>query len=209
MVIKAALLGAAVATIFAASPLNAAVLYSTLGPGGSYNTNNKYAQDGNTIYQAFLFQPSATAALASITVALAQQTPIANQTQFQLFAGDATNLLTLLESWVVANNAPEPGVLLTMNSVNTPLLTAGAHYWLAITEPDAPNGPNSLWYFNNQGIFGTRRTSFGIALGSGMPAFQVNSPNVDIENQTPEPSAGLVVGLGLALVTFFAKRRAA
>jgi len=187
------------------APLNGAVLYSTLGPGNSYDTGTKYAQDGNTGYQAFLFQPVLTGVLSAITVALAQQTPIANQTQFQLYSGDTTTLQTLLESWVVANNTPEPGALVTMTSVLHPVLTAGAHYWLSITEPDAPNGPNSLWYFNNQNLSGVRRTSFSVVPGSTLPAFRVNS-SADIDNPVPEPSTVLFAGAGLLVLA--AVRRA-
>lgn len=197
MNIRMALLVAAMAGCAGIPPLEGAVLFSTLGPGGSYSTTTKYGQDGNTGYQAFLFQPASTATLTSITVALAQQTPIANQTRFQLYSGDATNLITLLETWVVANLAPEPGTLVTMQSLTAPTLSPGSYYWLAISEPDAPNGPNSLWYFNNQGKFGTRKTSFGLAPGSAMAAFQVDGNLADAA--VPEPAAGWLVGLVLGL----------
>lgn len=175
-------------------PANADAIFNTFGPGDSSNPNFRYAVNGEAEFQAFRFVPTSSGTLTSITVALGRTgtDPI---TRFQLYAGTfpPTTLGGLIETFDVPNMVTPgstPGVIVFSSALN-PALTAGQNYWLSITEPGPQTSSLSLWFFNDQGIFGTRITETQLAHVAALPAFRVDAVPV------PEPSPGvpLVVAL--------------
>lgn len=174
----------------------AAVLYSSLGPGGTFSTA-KYGLDGNTGLLAVPFQPTVSGSVSTITAALAHQSPPA-VTHFDLYDGTATSLGTLLETFVV-NQTSTTIHLVAMSSTVHPFLNAGSNYWLAMREPNAADGQNSYWAFNNLNLFATMLRPPLSPFQGSLPAFQVNSAQVDLAN-TPEPGTGSLIALaGLAV----------
>ena len=181
----------AASTVFHTPARAASIIYTTFGPGSSYDNTLTYGVDGNGQFHAFLFHPTASGNLESITVALARDNELTTQTQFNLYSGSATTIGSLIESFLVPNLAPEPGVLVTMNSTSHPTLIAGGNYWLSFTEPGTANGADSLWMFNSQGIHTTRITDQPVFPDGFAPAFQVTATTA------PEPATELPVGIGL------------
>ncbi len=177
------------------------IAFDTFGPGDSYNTGARFGVDGNADFQAFQFVPTESGTLDNITVALGRTGTGTSATQFDLFDGTAGALGALLESFVVPNNvAPGTslGEVVTFSSIGKPLLNSGQIYWLSYSEPNAADGSSSLWFFNDQGLSGTRLTSVLSAATNVLPAFRIDLGEV------PEPSTILL--LGLAGLAFFARR---
>lgn len=174
---------------FVAIAASAATVYNTFGPGQTFDSDFRYAVDGDLQYQAFRFIPTATGELDTITVALARDSSTTRETEFDLYDGTSSALGTLLEAFLVANTNDLPGAIASFSSVNNPLLTQGAPYWLAITEPDPANGANSLWLFNNQSIGTIRLTQVSQTPGLA-PAFSVTT-------FAPEPAAWMLIAIAL------------
>jgi len=172
--------------IFAMSPKTteaSLTVFDTFGPGDSYDTEHKYGTDGNIGFQAFQFVPSASGFLETITVALGRSGTVPTETQFDLYAGTSTTLGTLLESIIVSNTTP--GSVVSFSSLVKPKLDAGQYYWLSYTEPSAPDGIRSLWFFS-LGYWGTRVTSCLPAHEAALPAFRIEV------NQVVPSLSGLV-----------------
>jgi len=158
---------------FAMSPKTAEAsltVFDTFGPGDSYDTEYKYGTDGNLGFQAFQFVPTASGFLDTVTVALGRSGTAPTETQFDLYAGTSTTLGTLLESIIVSNTTP--GSVVSFSSLIKPQLEAGQYYWLSYTEPGAPDGISSLWFFS-LGYWGTRITSCLPAHDAALPAFRI------------------------------------
>ena len=183
---------------FAAYPLPvtaAPVLFDTFGPNDSYNIDSRYGVDGNAEFQAFRFVPNESAAVGEITVALGRTAVTTSETQFNLYDGTAVGLGNLLESFNVSNTVVpglSPGEVVTFSSLNQPFLTAGQNYWLNFTEPNVSDGSRSLWFFNDQGIFGTRLTGVLPAQDHTLPAFRVEA--------VPEPTTTWLLLAGLLAI---------
>lgn len=146
--------------------------------------------------------PPAPAPFPTSRSLLVDRVPPTLFTQFNLYAGTPTALGALLESNVVPNSvAPglTPGQVVNFSSVVQPLLIAGQNYWLSFTEPNAADGSSSLWFFNSQGILGTRLTNLLPAATAANAAFRISV------NPVPEPNF-LPVILS-AMVGFFLVNR--
>ena len=186
----AVLVGIALAALLCPTAMADPILFTTFGPGNSYDTGHHYGVEG-TIFQAFQFVPVTSGALGSITVALAR-TGTGFTTEFDLYTGTATALGSLLETFIVPNTTS--GSIVTFNSIIMPTLTTGQIYWLSFSEPpSAPDGSGSAWFFNDQGIFGTRLTSLLPAHSATLPAFSVQAA-------VPEPTSVLLFATGLAAI---------
>ncbi len=152
------------------------VIFDTFGPEASYDINYRYGVDGSSVFQAFHFIPTESAALVGITVALGRTSSLTTRTEFKLYEGTTTTLGSLLETFIVTNTVPagiSPGMAVTFRSFRHPILRTGRHYWLSYSEPNPADGSSSLWFFNDQSISGTRLTSVLPAAGAWMPAFRV------------------------------------
>ena len=182
----------------------ALIVTDTFGPGDSYDTGGRFGVDGIGDFQAFLFTPTASGALEQITVAIGRESVATTQTRFELFDGTAGALGTLLETFDIANNvAPgqTPGAVVSFGSLAQPVLTAGQIYWLSYSEPDAADQSSSLWFFNDQGLTGTRLTSALPAQTNILPAFRIEVADVS------EPAAALLLMVGLVGCALGRRRR--
>jgi len=161
----------------------AAIVFDTFGPGDSYDTDFKYSSG-----QAFLFEPTQSGPLVSISVALGRPSTETTQTSFSLVEEVSPNVFSLLESWIIPNETPplpSPGALVSFDSVVQPALLVGHSYWLGMGFAF----PESLWFFNDQGIVGKRS---GSDIISALPAFRVTV--------VPEPSTVVLLMVGAMLL---------
>jgi hypothetical protein len=182
----------AIALTVNALPAKADTIFNTFGPGDSYNPNFRYGVNGSADFQAFRFIPTNSGTLTSITVALGR-TGMDPITRFELYTGTSTTLGVLLETFDVSNMVTPgltPGAVVSFSSALSPVLAAGQNYWLSFTEPGPPNASDSLWFFNNQGIFGTR-------LIVGQPAGVATLAAFRVDAAVPEPSTGVLLVISL------------
>lgn len=185
-----------------ASATATVIAFDTFGAGNSYDIGGRFGVDGSAGFQAFQFTPIASGTLDDVSVALGRRTFATTQTQFDLYDGTASALGILLESFVIPNTVTpglSPGAVVTFSSILHPLLTPGQIYWLSYSEPDAADGSSSLWFFNDQGLTGTRLTSALPAATNVMPAFRINV-------SVPVPSTILLMVLSIAALSWTAKR---
>jgi hypothetical protein len=183
----------------APSPAYAATIYSTFGPGDSYETTAGWTIGGGGQEIAASFSPGFDATLDSIRLA-----------QFFVFG---TNDFTV---YLAADGGGEPGTaiesffgvpfteggILTLPSALNPFLNAGSTYWLVVTAPDLLASWGA-WNYNDQGLSGFSYRAGGDWTASTVgetPAFEVNGTAA-----VPEPATLLLLGTGLGAVA--ARRR--
>jgi hypothetical protein len=138
----------------------AATIYNDFGSGGSYNNGESFALDD---VAAQAFTASATGNLLSLTFALGTSQIAATPNIVDIFvysdaSGQPGGLLESLafDAGPFHNPDISPGALVvTVNSVTNPLLTAGDKYWVGAQAADQVNHPVN-WYFasgsSDQGI---------------------------------------------------------
>jgi hypothetical protein len=168
----------------AATPAHADVLFSTFGPGQSFDTSGGGALPVlNTPVGPFnvgsTFTPTETAAVSQIDAANSGLSDFGNgnflvQLWSSFSFGSTTVPQSKIDSFSVTAGAL-PGVL-TILTPDHPVLAAGQTYYL-VEQPTGGNGV--VWYANNQGLMGRIfATQFGPAYfqTSTLPAFDVVGP---------------------------------
>jgi hypothetical protein len=170
----------------------ATVLFSDLGAGGTYNGSTGYTIGYGPYTQGNQFTPSATATLGSIGIALGYVSG-PDPATVTLHADSSGLPGATLESWTVSTGSmpvfgSSSNALITLTSVNLPLLTLGTPYWLLASNGALPDW--DAWNENSIGATGLRYSN-GSAYTDTMAAFQVTASSV------PIPGALLLFGPGL------------
>lgn len=165
-------------------------IYTTLGPGGAFDTSGPVQiVPGGVDGSADLFTSPITANVFSVSLALGAVSPgaIADVS----FREDTDGLPgDIVHSFAATLLPAEPGIV-TFVSATDFQIDAGTQYWLTT----AATVGKADWFFNNQGIdnpIATRESgswSAGHADGPAL-AFQINP--------APEPTSLELCGLGLA-----------
>jgi hypothetical protein len=177
------------------SELHAAVIYSNLGAGDSFIINREY--DVNSNFMATPFVTSDGGNLADIRTPLFS---LNDPVTLGLYTDSSGIPGTLLESWS-AIVPGIPGQLVTLASVQNPLLSADTQYWFVVTVTQAQR-LNLAWYQNSQGFLG------GIFESNDFKhwlQFVPDSPAPAIEltsiASVPEPRASMLLAGGLLILT--------
>jgi hypothetical protein len=180
-----------------------AVLYSNIGMG--YPTDAPTSYTAGFDYIATLFTVAVTGPLSSLEIGLADPTA-SNSFGAALYTNSSAEPGTLLESW----SAPLPvgnfiniPPLTVLASVGNPVLYAGSSYWLVLTEPA---NQEIVWYANDQNVAGGMWSGNSI---TGLSQFFPNdaAPGIQLNAVAPEPSSGVMFGLGCGLTTLSVWRR--
>jgi hypothetical protein len=200
--------------------LRAGIIFSTLGPGDSYDGNNGYEISGPSalappstgqVEFSAQFTPSVTAIFSEIELAISSIEGT-NSAIIQLQNDNAGLPGSLIEGFMVTNlpsfGSSSSGNLVTAFSVLMPTLVAGTQYWVSALE----GASNTLdaWNFNSIGQSGTASSSLNGGTtwisdppNTLLPAFRVDSA-------VPEPTNLLLLAIGATgLIGYSRRRRAA
>lgn len=172
------------------------VLYSDLGPGGTYDTTTSYPigndfSGGTDVYLMQFTTTGGPADLSSITVALGEIGALGDSVNVSLLSDSGGSPGSVLETSqaAVTSDFFAGGSLVTATSASPSLLLqSGTTYWVEVS---AVTPANSFgWFFNSTGASGTVGSSldggmtFGFNPGT-LGAFSVNgTPQV----AAPEPN---------------------
>jgi len=175
------------------------VVFSTFGPGGSFDEFSGFFVDGSDSFQAVHFVSAASGLLDRVVAPIEGVSNVQQSVRFDIYSGSAVAPQTLLESWIVPN---PPGItIVALESLRRPAVTGGSDYWLRFSEPERADSFSSFWLLNDQRIYGAHlfRTEFGSGFEpmTTIPAFSVSVLN---DTPVPEPATMLLVGTGAAAV---------
>ncbi len=192
-------------------PLNAGVLYTSFGPGDSFNccsglgTGHGAELSNGGIILAAPFIPIVTAALDAIEIGalLIVTGDLVPDASIWLLADDSGLPGSALESYTLTGVMTVPPLIITATSASHPSLSAGTQYWVAFAPPDLING-KLAWLFNDQGRTNMFAGRIG-ALDSGGWA-GVTWPPLPTElafrisgTEIPEPATIVTLSVGLFL----------
>ena len=170
------------------APLSHAdVIFSNLGPGGTYDPNTGWTI-GNPVWApGAAFSVSGSHTLLNIQVALLHFGLDSGPVTISLYTDIAGAPGTLMEDWTlggVPDIGSPNGTLLTLNSAG--FVLSNATYWLI---GSAPPEVWDAWMWNENHTLGTVYLA-GSAQQGVVPAFQVN-------DTVPEPGTLVLFGSGL------------
>lgn len=191
---------------------HSAVLFSTFGPGDSYNQGVGYTIGGaSRQVVAVAFIPAVDSLFDSLRVGVwhydgPNDFVISLATDVQGKPGPAVEVLLDLAfppSWTGPS---------TFFSVTHPLLNAGSTYWLVMFARNPEAGTDGAWNQSSPavtGLLGFANTNVGMNFtllpsNAILPAVEVNGSG----GQVPEPSTFLLSAAGAVVLAFRSRRRA-
>ena len=192
---------------------SAGVLYTTLGPGGQFDTTTGYLVNGSNFNNQVIadpFIPTATANLADAVLALCNvsnnNSPVNVYLESDNFGVPGAILDPLTQ---VGTIGPfPPGGLVTFNCSTCPLLMMGTQYWLVAVEADPNSNQEWNWAFNDPTgpiAFNTIGSATGPwnSVTAQISGFQIDGGS----GSTPEPGSLILFGSGLLGVAGVVRRR--
>jgi hypothetical protein len=184
----------------AGAPPAQAAIYSTLGPGGTFDTNDFIGINAGAY--ADNFTSPVTADVGSVSLALGRSLfddstlTVAIHSNTSSGPGEILGIFTS-EGIPVS---PGPGIVTFFSSTGIKL-DAETEYWLSINAADSPSVVD--WYINNQGIENVTASREG-------GIWTVNGPGAALAfavNPIPEPGSPALGALGLAIVCLWRIRK--
>jgi hypothetical protein len=202
---SAALLGLLIATLLVCSPARAAVVFSNLGPGDTFDTNFTWLIGGSVnnidIAGTFVVGGSAFAFNSAELVVRHQSGPNSYSVFLLSDVGGAPG--AILET-IPLTGIPGTATLVLADASDSVILAPNTTYWLAL---DATSPTSGGWFFNSTGDTGVAsRTANGpwsVSPGLTAPAFRINGTPAGV----PEPMTLALIGLGLAVVGIAFRRK--
>jgi hypothetical protein len=193
--------------LLAAKATAQTTIYSTFGPGDSYDHVNAWATgltpDGQshlTHAAGFTFGGPSGATLFDLSFAAARA---AGETSIlvEFVSGSPTG--SVLESWNVVGGV---GGAYSLSSLLHPVLTSGESYFLRLSSDLSYWG----WFFNDQNQMGLwwdqDGTGFTFSEQEKTPAFAVRA--TEPSSTVPEPATMTLLATGLAGIAASRRRRA-
>lgn len=186
---------------------SADVLYSNIGV--AYPTDPADAYTAGFDYFATVFTADVTGPLSSLEIDVAGFSGNASDSfGAALYTDSSAEPGTLLESWsapLPAGNYTNIPPLTVLASVENPVLYAGSSYWLVLTEPA---NHQLMWFANDQNVAGGMWSGNSITgLSQAFP--DDVAPGIQLNAAVPEPSSGVMLGLGYGLIALSVWRRRA
>jgi hypothetical protein len=207
-------LGPLLAVILLATPAQAGIIFSSFGPGDSYDpyeglgiqgANNDFRLP--SLSHGFAFTPLSNANLTQIQVAFfGNNDPAISHLSLELHSADALgNVGALLESFsgLIAPNDPD---ILTVDSLLRPTLSAGSRYYLIAI----PGDSRALigWDFSfpqvNGRIYQDEGGTVTYSDNDALPAARLIGVS-----SAPEPSSLVLGSIGLMTVLTWTRLRRA
>jgi hypothetical protein len=183
-------------------PAKADELYTTFGPGDSFNNfaGDIFAGSGSGVYQstALEFSPSETATVDQVRFAAFVN--VAGSVDAVLAADDGGKPGATLEDLGSVTPSGTPAIYSLTSSLH-PQVTAGSEYWLILQPTDPNSNLFGGWDISFPEVFGTKgytndpaHQSWSVLTGTGVwqDAFDIQGTQVS----TPEPATSTLLGLG-------------
>jgi hypothetical protein len=198
---------AAAAALLWSACAHAAVLYSDLGPGGTYSqvTGRTVATSSSTLgadVDAMMqFTAGASGDVDTIDIALSHITG-AGDTALTLWTNEAGSVGIELGTWHIlpaSQYTTSNSALVTVSGISGINLTAGSTYWLGVV---AEGDSRNFWNDNSIGVTGLVSVNSADFTGT-LGAFDVRSADVGV----PEPASWAMMLIGFGGLGLAARRR--
>jgi len=202
---------AALTLLFCATAGATDVLYTTLGPGGEYDTSSGYFVDGSNYYNqvlAMAFTPSSSENMVDAVLALGNYAGSNSPINVYLESdagGQPGSVLASLTQQGTIQPFSGGGSLITFNCGGCGTVTAGTQYWIVAKESD-PN-TEQAWMYAYQDQVGDLAFN---QVGSENGPWNLYNGTISgfrVDGSVPEPGTLVMLGSGIVAAAAGLRRK--